>query len=353
MRVLFCVNWKVDQSCTPAQAKDRFSPDYKIPGQPYWFFRHLDPRIEVDIFDSRVPFGTDDIERKYTKFLISQGVATYWKSKRYDLVVSHGGQSAMSFALLQKLFRNKPVPHLLFDIARITGMSNSSLIKKGCRYALDSLSATITHSSPQLSYYKDNFPNIAQHAHFVPLGVDLEEFMPLETAVEDQILCIGYAKRDWQSLISAYERLKTGTKLILLGVQSLPVELPKGVVCIPKVRIAEMREWISRSRFVVLPLPKLPYCIGQQTLLQTMALRKTVLAADIDATRDYITHGQNGFTYRAENVDDLEEKLQYMLSSQANVDVVSGQAYEYAKTHFSEELMAKRIYEICERIANA
>jgi len=57
LRILFCVNWRVDRLAEADPA--RFSPDYQIPGQPYWFFKHGHSDIEVDVLDCRSFLGIE------------------------------------------------------------------------------------------------------------------------------------------------------------------------------------------------------------------------------------------------------------------------------------------------------
>jgi len=202
---------------------------------------------------------------------------------------------------------------------------------------------TMCHSSHQLEFYRQYFPEVAESAYFVPLGVDTEEFRPRECIVEDQIICVGYAKRDWNLLVSAYADLKTPTKLILLGIPaSMQIHCP-GVECVARVDIERMREFISRSRFVVLPLPQRNDCLGQQTFLQAMALGKCVLTSDIPAVRDYVSHDVNGFLYTAGNEKDLQRQLERLLKSPDLTTEMGHRAREHVEVCFSEITMAQRI----------
>ena len=350
MRILFCVNWGVDLSCTDAQASVRFSPDYRIAGRPYWFFRHLRAPIEVDVMDFRVPFGTQNLELALTRCLWTQGLAAYLRSRRYDVVLSHGGQSGLFFALLQSLCRGRRVPHVLFDISRITGRSTKPLLLAACRKAVESVTATIAHSSHHLDFYRQHFPSIARNAHFIPLGVDTEEFAPRRSVIQDQIICVGYSKRDWPLLVDAYAALKTETKLVLLGIPESKRIARRGVECVPRVSIEEMRARISKSRFLVLPLPPCEYCIGQQTFLQTMALGKTALVADIPAVLDYIKDGENGFLYKTGDTYDLRCKLEYLLKTPDAVEKAGVAAREQVVRNFSEATMAQRVFDLLEQV---
>jgi len=353
LRILFCVNWAVEK--IREEDTTRFSPDYCVPGEPYWFFRHGDQRFEVDVLDCRSVFGLHVMERRIARSYPLKSALAWLRSRSYDVIVSHGAQMGLGIALLQTLFPGVPsAPHVMFDVGAISGGAhgwNHPAVIKGFRFAFGSLAAAICHSSHQLEFYRQEYPHVATVAHFIPLGVDTEVFRPQDIAVEDEIICIGYALRDWDLLVRAYARLHAKTRLILLGVPAEQCISCPGVECVPRVNIEVMRQRIAKARFVVLPLPPVDFCIGQQTFLQSMAMGKAVLVSDIPAAKDYITDGENGFLYRAGNEDDLYEKLLYLLSADDVVKTAGQTARVTAMNRFSEKLMSEKIGGLLREVA--
>ncbi len=345
MRALFCVNWPVDH--VNAADRTRFSPDYTVPGQPYWFFKHGQHNINVDVLDCRSFLGLHRLERKLVRCYPSKSALAWVRSRRYDVVISHGGQMGLVLALLQTLFGQRfSPPHVMFDVGAISGGShgwNNPAVINVFGFALKSLAGVICHSSNQLEFYRRQYPSLAEIARFIPLGVDTETFQPKNTAEQDEIICVGYAFRDWKLLVRAYARLNTSTRLVLLGIPTSEYISFPGVECVPRVNIDEMRRRISRARFVVLPIPQVDFCTGQQTFLQSMALGKAVLLSDIPAVVDYITDGETGFLYRVGNEEDLYQKLRLLLSADSTVKRVGQAARQAATTQFSESMMADRV----------
>jgi glycosyltransferase involved in cell wall biosynthesis len=354
MRILFCVNWIVDQKCTPEEAYFRFRPDYKLPGHPYWFFKHLREKVEVDILDRQAPLGFDRIERKLVHFYPSKGIHAWIRSRRYDLVLSHGGQIGLVIALLQSLFPSKSQPpHVMIDVGGMSGSSwlwNNKVFIASCRFAARSLAANICHNSNQIDIYRNNYPGLAKKTHFIPLGVDTDEFKPRNCSVENKIICVGYSRMDIELLISAYAKLKTETRLVLLGVPEGYTSDVSGVECLPQVGIEEMRTLIAKSRLVVLPLPNVDYCIGQQRLLQSMALGKTVLTSNIAAVRDYVEDGETATLYEADNVDSLSLKLKELLASYCETEQIGANARIAVESRYSELIMARRIFDLLNQV---
>src|ERR1700722_14061437 len=85
LRILFCVNWPVDR--LSEADKTRFSPDYYVPGEPYWFFRHIHENIEVDVLDCRSFLGLDRLERKFARCYPSKATPAWARPRRSDLAL--------------------------------------------------------------------------------------------------------------------------------------------------------------------------------------------------------------------------------------------------------------------------
>jgi glycosyltransferase involved in cell wall biosynthesis len=354
LRVLFCVNWPVDTA--PEADAARFSPDYKVSEQPYWFFKHGQHNLDVDVLDCRSFLGLHRLERKLVRCYPSKSTLACIRSRRYDIVISHGGQMGLVIALLQTLFpRASDPPHVMFDVGAVSGGysgSSNPLLIKGCRFAVKSLAGVISHSSHQIDFYQSRYPELASVAHFIPVGVDIDAFCPAPTPQEDEILSIG-VDQDLSSLVRAYACLNTKTRLVLLGIPSSQKILHPGVECIPPVNIEEMRRLIRRARFVVLPLRNVDFCIGQQRFLQSMAMGKTVLLPDIPAVRDYIRDGETGVLYKAGSEQDLCLKLRQLFTAGEMVQSIGRAARAATETEFSEARMAERIIQLLRNIVDA
>ncbi|MGA2906131.1 MAG: glycosyltransferase family 4 protein [Terracidiphilus sp.] len=349
MKILFCVNWAVARLDEPDL--HRFCADYISPVQPYWFFRHLCDRHTVDVIDFRGPFGLHRLERSTVRCFPYQSVKAFLRERRYDVVLSHGAQTGLVHSLMSSLIgRNRP-PHFLFDVGALNGGSANPAAVAACRFAFRSLAGLIYHSSGQAQHYRAHFPELYARSRFIPLGVDAGEFAPQGEATEDQIICVGYAKRDWTTLLEAYSALRTKTRLVLLGMPQPHDPLPQGVMAVPRVNIAEMRQWIARSRFVVLPIPDTPYSVGQQTLLQSMALGKAVVASDIPALRDYAADAMTACFYRPGDAGELTERMAYLLERPDVADDIGRCARQHVINEFSESLMASRIMEFVSQAA--
>ena len=73
---------------------------------------------------------------------------------------------------------------------------------------------------------------------------------------ENYILCAGYYKRDWDTLIKAYDQLDTQVKLRLIGNADLKTENPNIEVW-GAVPVEEFKRQIEGALFCILPLQQL------------------------------------------------------------------------------------------------
>lgn len=170
----------------------------------------------------------------------------------------------------------------------------------------------IYHTSSQKQYYKDQFSWLSSKSEFVLLGVDYEywknKIYPGTKEKNSYIVCVGYRKRDWKTLLEAYDKAKIKEELYLIGNPNIKSENPK-VKVLPFIPIEKLMTYIVNSRFSVIPLDDFNYSFAQLTLLQQMALGVPILAADVPAIRDYAKESKGVESYIPYSVENLREKL--------------------------------------------
>lgn len=102
MKILMLVNWKV-LSCKETP-NDKQPPDYRVEGEPYWFYRYFNQKDDVDIIDISSTSWLENFEREKLRFYVLQALKAIPKLHKYDLIVSHGMQSAVVVCLYRLLF---------------------------------------------------------------------------------------------------------------------------------------------------------------------------------------------------------------------------------------------------------
>ena len=103
----------------------------------------------------------------------------------------------------------------------------------------------------------------------------------------------------------------------------------------------ELKQIIKESKFVI--VPSIWYENLPNTILESFANKKPVIATDIGSLKDTINDGENGYKFKTKDVDSLIEKIKLM-DDEDNIRKMGENAYNDAKTIYSidnhyEELM--------------
>lgn len=345
MKVLFLVNWKVKVcSCPPF---DLQPPDYNIPGQPYWFFRHFSGDWDIDVVDiSSIP-SVESFEKNKLRFYLVQTLKVLPSLGKYDLILSHGMQSAVALSLIRRLLKTE-AKHIVFDIGSFASASESGFSLKLMQYASKSIDGIIFHTSSQVEYYRAFFPWLSDKTTFIPFGTDLEFFDDGKLSIKTRetppyILCVGYAKRDWETLVKAFESIETNLELRLVGCVNQRYASIERVRQFPFMSVDKLKRQIRDAEFCVLPLESFNYSFGQMTLMQQMAMGKCVVAARVPSLIDYVVDGENVVFYEPKNVNDCASKLQKVADNSDWRRRLGSNAREYLLKNHSERIMATEI----------
>lgn len=353
MKILMLVNWKIEY--TNEVPEDKQPPDYYVESQPYWFFRYFQnvDNFQVDVVDIHSFSWLENFEKNKIRFYIWQTMKCIPKLKQYDLVISHGMQSGIVLCLWRRLFGKGSYKHLVFDIGAFNSGREEGLSLKLMQFASKSLDGVIYHTAIQEEYYQKCYPWLLDKSKFIAFGTDPDYFSsqkePERSDEEtDYILCVGYNKRDWDTLIKAYDRLSTDIRLRLIGNRNIKAQNPR-IEVIDKVTITELKRQIQGAYFCVLPLQSFQYSYGQMTLLQQMAMGKAVITADVPSIQAYT--GENAvLLYEPENSSMLCEKMQNLIDDDVLRLRIGENARLAVKNIFNEKNMALEIENIIYKV---
>jgi glycosyltransferase involved in cell wall biosynthesis len=342
MNILFLPNWSVHLLATDEITIQ--SPDKKVNGCPYWFFQYFPEHTHVDIIDIRSQNILHAMEKKI-KFYLWQAVLAIKKDHKYDVVISHGAQSGLFYSLLNVFRKKKNRPlHIIIDVGGFNGGRTHKIETTLVKFALKSHPAIIYHSSIQKDLYETLYKGIIRQISFIRFGVNIKEFYPLNQSADNYVLSFGYDKRDYPTLLKAWDRLDTDTRLYIIGVKTIRTETEKQIVSLPRTDILTLKQYIAKSLFVVIPLPFYKYSYGQMTVLQSMAMGKPVIVTKTPSTVDYIEDGKGVFFVNPYDDIDLKNKIQYLLQHQKDLEAIGMEARSYVQNELNEEKMADGIY---------
>ncbi len=356
MKILMLVNWKVEYALQKPEGKQ--PPDYDVKGEPYWFFRYFKEPVQVDVIDVHSFPWLEQFEKSKLRFYVWQTLRALPKLHHYDLILSHGAQSGVALSLWRRLFPGK-AKHILFDIGAFNSAAEQGAALKIMQMASQSLDGVIYHTSSQLNYYKKCFPWLVKKSKFIPFGTDSDYFTRKNehSETENFIICVGYQKRDWETLIRAYWRLadgleeegKTIPELRLIGkpdetYQKIVGQTQKGKISQqPFLPLEKLIQNIQAALFAVLPLENFNYSFGQMTLLQQMALGKAVITARVPSMADYVDEGKTGLFYEAGNDRELCVRMLQLYENDRLRSQIECAAAEYVQLQYNEKNMALQI----------
>lgn len=323
-------------------------PDFVTPDEKYWFFRYWPEQdIQVDVLD----VATDSLHAKFEKeiigFHILQGIRAFITSRNYDLIICHGAQSALFLAFLRSIFGRRLPPYLVIDVSAFNRGRNSIFEITPIRLAARSINCVVYHAKVQEEHYRKHIPFLLRRSKFVPFGADHFFFQPLEVKKENYILSIGHNWRDWDTLIKAFQRLKTDLHLKIIGDQniSVPEGISSRVQCLPYIKIGDLKTAMAQASFVVLPLPYFSHAYAQMTLLQSMAMGKAVIVSRVPGIIDYVKANENALLVEPSNILDLKNKMEYLLAEPEKKKALEKKARETIEREFNEIKMAQGIFE--------
>jgi len=340
MKILFLPNWTVVKSDT--DITDLQAPDKYIIGKPYWFFKYFPENTQVDVIDIQAKNKLHRIEKKI-KFYIWQAIQAFKKSKQYDAVISHGAQSGLVYALLNRFRKNEKRPlHIIIDVGAMNGGRNNRIETSIIRWALKSNPAIIYHASVQQTMYETVYKGLIKRSQFIPFGVNTEEFYPLNLPAADYVLSFGYSKRDYPTLLAAWKEIDTSAKLYIIGDTSITCQ--NNIISFPKSSVSVLKQYIAECLFVVIPLPVFNYSYGQMSFLQSMTMGKPVIVTKTPSSIDYLKDAQGAFLVNPYDKTDMKNKIEYLLAHKEQLNDLGNKARKDIETnHFDEQTMAEKI----------
>lgn len=350
LKILFLPNWKV-KKCDEIPMNIQ-PPDYNVSGQDYWFFRYFKDKPKVDILDVSSFAFIEKIEKNKLRFYIIQAIKAIILLNKYDLVISHGMQSGIVVALWRRLFITR-AKHIVFDIGSFNSAAERGVALKLMQFASKSIDGIIYHTSSQKNYYNRFFPWIVGKSEFIKFGTDYEFFnsalkehnsVTSKESEKEYCICVGYSKRDWNTLVKAFQLADTGRLMLkLVGHVDEKYSGLANIEQIGFVSINELMGLIKCAKFSILPLKAFNYSYGQMTLMQQMAMEKCVITSEVPSLVDYVEDRKTALLYEPENCEQLAEIIEIVNSDEVLRHRIAENARNYIKNINNEKVMAEEI----------
>jgi glycosyltransferase involved in cell wall biosynthesis len=193
--------------------------------------------------------------------------------------------------------------------------------------------------------------------HFVPFGVDVRAFHPVDREPECDVLSIGAdPRRDFASLLRMAGRRGEWTFRIVTTSDHARTfgPLPPNLWVETDVPLATVRERMAAARVVALPVRDNSYSGATTTLLQAMAMAKPVVVSRTAAIES--GYGlEDGFNCRLVQPSDektFERALAETLTGAGAAESIGARARETVERNLSWERYTNRLFEILSSVSS-
>jgi glycosyltransferase involved in cell wall biosynthesis len=112
----------------------------------------------------------------------------------------------------------------------------------------------------------------------------------------------------------------------------------------------QMKEVIRKCKFVVVPSIWYENC--PYSVMETLAIGKTVVGANIGGIPELVKNEKSGLTYKYDDVDELADKMKTLFDNKNLVNQYGENAKKQAKNEYGKEEYYQKIIGIYERLKN-
>ena len=286
-------------------------------GNPRTDYVELSKIINSDILDYTYYSSYDNTIFRSIENLarldIKLAFAGLKKASSYDKVLLMSERAAIPYLMFQGLYKN--LPPAVF-ISMHSSKKQAEVFK---RFSLGAKLQTVISFSPAQRDFLVNDMNISEEKIcYIPYVIDEKFFKPQQNKTEDFILSVGgIPGRDYPTLIRAVDNTNIKTVIIsggrLYGRKTSDglTSLPANIEVLSGFDAAQMREFYSKAKAVVIPLEtKRDDAAGSSVLLEAMAMAKTTIISRSDGILPYLNDESAYITVTPENPGELKKAIE-------------------------------------------
>ena len=212
----------------------------------------------------------------------------------------------------------------------------------------------VLNSAYEIPLYVEKL-NLARHKlTYIPLGdwknVDLYDEKYEPGVDEPYYFAGGYTNRNYPGLIEAFRQLPH--KLVIVGsylnkeLNDL-TQLPDNIIVKKDIPKEEFESLLAKSKACILPLKNDTGASGHMVLLGYMRNKKGIIASDMEAMREYITHEESALLFkRAEK--ELPAIVRAIEDGHYDLKKLGENAYQQYLDNFTYPALSARLIAILE-----
>jgi len=316
----------------------------------------LEKAISAELLDERyLSEKVPAVRQMIYKFLpvsIAQLIEALFILNKYDAILSHSEKVGLPLAFIMKHLKIDK-PHIVV-ISRITSLDDKKSKQKMwfLKKTGHSVSRFLIWSSMQRKIAIERLGVPPEKIILLKRGTDQQFWKPRSRTTTDTICSVGMEARDYPTLVEALRPLSipchiaTGASRgeIFSTVKKLYriKDMPDCITVGSKSQL-ELRSLYERSRFVVVSLLPTDSDNGLTTILEAMAMGKTVICSRVEGQIDVIQDGITGIYVPQGDPEALREAVLSLWNDPEKCQKMGIAARKYIETHHTIEQFVEAI----------
>jgi glycosyltransferase involved in cell wall biosynthesis len=279
---------------------------------------------------------------------LAQVAEAFFMRKRYDAVISWSEKLGVPFAAAMKASRTR-MPHV-----GIFSWVSKPRQARWLRWTHSHIDAIILMSSVQRDFAIQQLGIPEYKLPLLQWPVDTHFWRPMERE-ENMICAVGREMRDYQTFIESVRGAGIPVHIAantVAGKQDpwqktlSALKQSSPLVTVGKKNYAELRELYASSRFLVMPVLPTDTDNGSTSILEAMAMGKTVICSRTAGQVDIIEEGKTGLYVPLQNPRAMREAIEFLWNNPEIAHTMGRNALEHVRRHHTLERWVGRIKSI-------
>lgn len=321
-----------------------------------------DNAIDLDILYEDELTGDYYVECSGTRTDISGKDIDTWMSEipktGYDLMIS------FEYAKLDHVFNAQDqIPfsllildiHMLGNVQEFGPSQHADENRDIVRRRLESNNIKIFSCFQPFAYLYKNIGIDPEYISWIKYPVDvtstITRLRPVDNIYRDYVFSAGNHKRDFPTLLNAYNQLNTDTKLLVIANKELyasdfeHISNPN-IIYLDAMSRGEFFSYLKDARLVVLPLKnQQDVCNGLTFLAHSFVFNKPLIITDNPTTNTHVLNGFNALVANAGDSGDLAKKMKFLLDRPEKMKYLADNGFKTVKKYFSFERLTKILFD--------
>jgi len=271
--------------------------------------------------------------------------------RRYQAVFTDGEQVGLPLALLCRVTARRPFAHVM--VVHILSPKKKSLLYRAFRLGryIDTM---VVYASAQARFVTEQLGFPADRVVLSTFMVDTEFFSAERTVSHPELMicAAGLELRDYPTLMAAVDGLDVRVVIAAASPWSKRAASTEKAETVPenvevcRLGFSDLRQLYADARFVVMPLYETDFQAGITTILEAMAMGRTVVCSRTEGQTDAITDGRTGVYVPPGDASALRSAIEQLLDDADATARMGAEARRYVVEHADVSRYAARLADV-------